>query len=78
MSIGTAFGKTILIGDQFVMRGVPAIVSALPYETEVTVERIDGEGWILEDNAGMRNIIETIGGTPYKRYRFYEKDLICN
>jgi len=50
MSIGTAFGKTILIGDQFVMRGVPAIVSALSYETEATVERIDGEGWILEDN----------------------------
>ena len=50
MSIGTAFGKTILIGDHFVMRGVPAIVSALPYETEATVARIDGEGWILEDN----------------------------
>ena len=32
------------------MRGVPAIVSALPYETEATVARIDGEGWILEDN----------------------------
>jgi hypothetical protein len=32
-------------------------------------------GWILEDNAGMRNIIETIGGVAYKRYRFYEKDL---
>jgi hypothetical protein len=26
---GLAFGKTILIGDQFVQRGVPAIVSAL-------------------------------------------------
>jgi hypothetical protein len=32
-------------------------------------------GWILEDNAGMRNIIETIGGEAYKRYRVYEKDL---
>ncbi|MEQ8264436.1 hypothetical protein [Pseudohaliea sp.] len=32
-------------------------------------------GWILEDNAGMRNIIETIGGQAYKRYRVYEKDL---
>ncbi len=31
--------------------------------------------WILEDNAGMRNIIETIGGVAYKRYRIYEKDL---
>ena len=32
-------------------------------------------GWILEDNAGMRNIIETIGGQAYKRYRVYEKAL---
>jgi hypothetical protein len=32
-------------------------------------------GWILEDNDGMRNIIETIGGLAYKRYRVYEKDL---
>jgi hypothetical protein len=32
-------------------------------------------GWILEDNAGMRNIIETLGGKAYKRYRFYEKNL---
>jgi hypothetical protein len=31
--------------------------------------------WILEDNDGMRNIIETIGGSAYKRYRIYEKDL---
>lgn len=32
-------------------------------------------GWILEDNEGMRNIIETIGGKAYKRYRMYQKDL---
>ncbi len=31
--------------------------------------------WILEDNEGMRNIIETLGGVPYKRYRLYEKSL---
>lgn len=29
--------------------------------------------WILEHNEGMRNIIETIGGRAYKRYRIYEK-----
>lgn len=50
MAKGTGFGKTILIGDQFVLEEVPAIVSALPFETETTVERIDGEGWMLEDN----------------------------
>ncbi len=31
--------------------------------------------WILEDNKGMCNIIESIGGVPYKRYRIYQKDL---
>jgi mevalonate kinase len=29
---------------------VPAIVGALPYETEAIVEQIDGDGWELEDN----------------------------
>lgn len=31
--------------------------------------------WILEDNAGMRNIIESIGGQAYKRYRVYQRQL---
>ena len=31
--------------------------------------------WILEDNLGVRRILEALGGTPYKRYRIYEKDL---
>lgn len=47
---GTGFGKTILIGDQFVLDEVPAIVSAISFETVTTVERIDGKGWTLEDN----------------------------
>lgn len=50
MGNGTGFGKTILIGDQFVLEGVPAIVSAISYETVATVERSVGEGWTLEDN----------------------------
>jgi mevalonate kinase len=50
MASGTGFGKTILIGDQFVLDEVPAIVSAISFETLTTVERIDGEGWVLEDN----------------------------
>jgi len=32
--------------------------------------------WILENNTGMRNIIETIGGRISKRYRMYEKNLV--
>jgi mevalonate kinase len=48
---GSAFGKTILIGDVFVLKGVPAIVSSIPFRTECVVERLDrGHGWILEDN----------------------------
>lgn len=31
--------------------------------------------WVLEDNAGMRSIIESIGGRAYKRYRVYEREL---
>lgn len=31
--------------------------------------------WILEDNAGMRGIIEALGGRISKRYRMYDKDL---
>lgn len=31
--------------------------------------------WILESNAGMRGIIEAIGGQAYKRYRVYERQL---
>ena len=50
MANGTGFGKTILIGDQFVLEEVPAIVSAISYETVTTVERTDGEGWVMEDN----------------------------
>jgi GNAT superfamily N-acetyltransferase len=31
--------------------------------------------WILEDNSGMRNIIESINGQAYKRYRVYQRQL---
>ena len=31
--------------------------------------------WILEGNAGMRNILEHIGAREYKRYRVYEKQI---
>jgi len=50
MSKGSAFGKSILISDQFVLEEVPAIVSAIPFETIAEVERIEGGGWNLEDN----------------------------
>jgi len=30
--------------------------------------------WILEQNQGVRKIIESVGSTVYKRYRIYQKD----
>jgi len=50
MGKGSAFGKTILIGDQFVLEEVPAIVSAIPFETIAEVKRVEGKGWELIDN----------------------------
>jgi mevalonate kinase len=51
MGKGSAFRKTILIGDSFVLREVPAIVASIPFETECRVERMaDGTGWILNEN----------------------------
>src|SRR6056297_2502971 len=51
MSTGKGFGKTILIGDQFVLWEIPAVLAAIPFETICTVKRLNnGEGWILEDN----------------------------
>ena len=32
--------------------------------------------WILEDNKGINDIIESLGATVYKTYRIYTKDLI--
>lgn len=50
MNTGKGFGKTILIGDQFVLWEIPAILAAIPFQTECTVERrASGNGWILED-----------------------------
>jgi len=50
MGKGSAFRKTILIGDSFVLREVPAIVASIPYETECRVQRLtQGSSWILAD-----------------------------
>ena len=50
MAEGRGFGKSILIGDQFVLDEVPAIVSSISYETVTTVERTTGSGWTLQDD----------------------------
>lgn len=51
MGTGRGFGKSILIGDQFVLWEIPAILSAIPFETSCKVERLkSGTGWTLKDN----------------------------
>ncbi|MGK2905725.1 MAG: N-acetyltransferase [Desulfuromonadales bacterium] len=37
------------------------------------IKKVD-MSWILEQNQGIRNIIETVGSDLYKRYRIYQKD----
>lgn len=52
-----------------------AVIDAcLPPVLRRGVERAE-LSWILEDNQGMRSIIESLGGYVSKRYRVYEKDL---
>jgi hypothetical protein len=50
------------------------IVAAQPRTRQLGVTDVE-LSWILEDNAGMRSIIESIGGRAYKRYRIYERQL---
>lgn len=51
------------------------IIDAVRTELHKRGAKILELSWILEDNAGMRNIIESIGGEAYKRYRVYERQL---
>jgi hypothetical protein len=48
------------------------IAGAQPRTLALGVKEVE-LSWILEDNAGMRSIIESIGGHAYKRYRIYER-----
>ena len=50
------------------------IAAAQPTTLGLGVRKVE-LSWILEDNAGMRSIIESIGGRAYKRYRIYEREL---
>lgn len=51
------------------------VIEALRKQMQArNVEEVE-MGWILEDNDGMRHIIEAFGSTIYKRYRIYQKPL---
>jgi hypothetical protein len=51
------------------------IIAGQPYGISRGLKKVE-LSWILEDNKGTRDIIESIGGTVYKTYRVYGKDLI--
>jgi hypothetical protein len=70
MGVRQEFQKSRL-GPTMAFMGIDAVRKA---GLQLGVERAE-MGWILESNAAMRNIIETIGGVAYKRYRMYEKTL---
>jgi hypothetical protein len=50
------------------------IQAAQPRAIKRGIKKVE-MSWILEDNKGMHDIIESIGGVAYKRYRIYRKDL---
>jgi len=52
-----------------------AVIDAVRYALTRRGIRDVEMSWILEGNAGMRNIIESIGGVAYKRYRIFSKSI---
>ncbi|MBN2517517.1 MAG: hypothetical protein JXB14_01590, partial [Candidatus Altiarchaeota archaeon] len=46
---GWGYGKVILLGEHFVVYGLPSIVSAIEMKTEATVTPKEQPGWTLKD-----------------------------
>ncbi|WP_297774666.1 N-acetyltransferase [uncultured Roseovarius sp.] len=59
------------LGPTLAFLVIDAVRKAMVQRNVTSVEM----GWVLEDNDGMRHIIEAIGSTIYKRYRVYQKTL---
>lgn len=59
------------LGPTLAFLVIDAVRKAMVQRNVTSVEM----GWVLEDNDGMRHIIEAIGSTVYKRYRVYQKAL---
>ena len=71
MGVRRRFQRTRL-GPALAFQVIDAVRLALHRRGVTAVEL----SWVLEDNAGMRSIIESIGGRAYKRYRVYERELV--
>jgi hypothetical protein len=52
-----------------------ALITTLNEASVARGVRMAETSWILEDNHGMRKIMEHIGGVVSKRYRMFEKDI---
>jgi len=59
------------LGPTLAFLVIDAVRKAMVQRNVTSVEM----GWVLEDNHGMRHIIEAVGSTIYKRYRVYAKTL---
>ena len=62
----TRMGPTLAFSVMQALHG--PIISRGLYRVEAS--------WILEQNQGMRNIMEQVGGVVTKRYRVYQKSLL--
>ncbi len=64
------------VREKFRVRGVDAVFYLETFERGRRLGYTEGEmGWVLEDNRVMCQTIEAVGGTVYKRYRFYARAL---
>jgi GNAT superfamily N-acetyltransferase len=67
---------TLGVKEQYRGKGLESamLIEGLRVGIEAGVTESEAS-WILEDNVMMCRVIESIGGTPYKTYRIYEKDV---
>jgi hypothetical protein len=75
-------GRVVLMGVRRCFQRTPVGLglACLVIDTVIRAGRARGLrevelSWILEDNRGVRSILDALGGVPYKRYRIYEKAL---
>ncbi len=67
---------TLGVKENYRNRGLEAVMLTEGFRAGFKVGFKDAESsWILEDNTMMCRLLETFGGTPYKTYRIYEREL---
>jgi hypothetical protein len=80
---GLKSARVPLMGVRMALRNTPlgaALAMMVIDQLRANGKRLGIEhaelGWILENNAVVRRMIEQVGGKPYKTYRLYEKPLV--